>query len=143
MMKSPEPIAADIDRSADSVHVARRRWLIAAASLLAVLALVALALSVWLNSGRAPVFPPKPPGLVALWHAEGNGNDAVGKNHAASLHRVGFAKGVFGRAFKIDGINTTSPSALLAKVASQFGLTISGAVCYLVLIGAYRSEGET
>ena len=44
-----------------------------------------------------------PPDLVAWWRAEGNANDAVGGNHGTLLEGAGFAAGMVGQAFRLDG----------------------------------------
>jgi hypothetical protein len=50
-----------------------------------------------------PPCAPPPSGLAAWWRAEGNGNDAVGKNNGALVNGVGFTNGVVGQAFAFDG----------------------------------------
>lgn len=42
-------------------------------------------------------------GVIGLWHADGNGNDAAGGNSAALFGGVTFAKGVIGLGFKCNG----------------------------------------
>lgn len=42
-------------------------------------------------------------GVIGLWHADGNGNDAAGTNHASLFGGVTFAQGVVGLGFKCDG----------------------------------------
>jgi hypothetical protein len=42
-------------------------------------------------------------GVIGLWHADGNGNDAVGGNNAALFGGVTFAEGVVGLGFKCNG----------------------------------------
>jgi hypothetical protein len=42
-------------------------------------------------------------GVVGLWHADGNGNDAVGGNNATLFGGVTFAEGVIGLGFKCNG----------------------------------------
>lgn len=42
-------------------------------------------------------------GLVSWWRAEGNTRDAMGKNNGRAHGDVGFAKGVVGEAFEING----------------------------------------
>ena len=72
---------------------------------------------------RKPGRPSKGP--IALWHADENGSDSVGGNHAASMKEVEFAKGVFGRAFRFngDGASVNIPrSRALADVEDQLTL---------------------
>jgi hypothetical protein len=74
-------------------------------------------------AGGSPDSPPrKNTGPVALWHADGNGFDSVGKNDATSLKQVEFSKGVFGQAFRFngDGASVNIPSSpALADVGDQ------------------------
>ena len=59
---------------------------------------------IYTAAGGSPDSPPrKNTGPIARWHADGNGRDSVGTNHAFSLRGVEFAKGVFGQAFKFNG----------------------------------------
>jgi hypothetical protein len=46
-----------------------------------------------------------PNGLVGLWKAEGNANDATGNNHGVLLNGATFAAGQVGQAFSFDGID--------------------------------------
>ena len=68
---------------------------------------------------------PMLPGLVALWSAEGNGNDAIGGNHA-TLTDVSFAPGEVGQAFNFNSINASikvaASSSLNVGVGSGFTL---------------------
>ncbi|HEY5345174.1 MAG TPA: LamG domain-containing protein [Verrucomicrobiae bacterium] len=45
-----------------------------------------------------------PPGLVALWSGEGDGNDSIGENNMV-LTGVSFMEGKVGQAFGFNGIN--------------------------------------
>jgi hypothetical protein len=46
-----------------------------------------------------------PPGLVALWSGEGNGNDSAGNNNATIPKGVTFAPAKMGQAFNLNGRN--------------------------------------
>jgi hypothetical protein len=57
-----------------------------------------------------PPPPPPPPGtnqgtLIALWHADGDAQDAVGGNHGTLMGGAGFTSGVSGQGFLLDGVN--------------------------------------
>ena len=58
-----------------------------------------------------PPTPPEPPAtnsaphLVSLWHGDGNAQDAVGSNHGTLMGGAGFAPGVVGQGFLLDGVN--------------------------------------
>jgi hypothetical protein len=44
-------------------------------------------------------------GLVSWWHADGNGSDSVGTNHARLTNGVSFVPGQFGQGFGFGGTN--------------------------------------
>ncbi len=69
---------------------------------------------------------PMLPGLVALWSAEGNGNDAIGGNHA-TLTDVSFAAGEVGQAFSLNGFSSylKVPTSSALDVGEGNGLTIA------------------
>jgi choice-of-anchor C domain-containing protein len=48
---------------------------------------------------------PVPAGLVSWWRAEGNANDSVGNNHGQLRNGAGFAPGMVGQGFLLDGVN--------------------------------------
>jgi hypothetical protein len=48
---------------------------------------------------------PPPPGLVALWPADGNPNDIRGGNDGRLSGGAGFAPGHVGQAFQLDGVD--------------------------------------
>jgi len=54
-------------------------------------------------SGTNP--PPVTPTLISLWHADGDAEDAIGTNDGVLVNNVGFAPGVSGQAFRLDGSN--------------------------------------
>jgi hypothetical protein len=63
-------------------------------------------------SNYISITPPPPivvtnpaPALVSLWHADGNAQDSVGSNHGTLMGGAGFAPGVAGQGFALDGIN--------------------------------------
>ncbi len=61
-------------------------------------------------SNVTPPPPPPPPtntpgSLVALWHADGDAQDAVGSNHGTLMGGAGFAQGAVGQGFMLDGAN--------------------------------------
>lgn len=66
-----------------------------------------------------------PPGLVALWSGEGDGNDSVGGNNAM-LTDISFVDGKVGRAFSFDGVNSTMriPASPALDVGAGGGFTI-------------------
>jgi len=45
------------------------------------------------------------PGLVSLWQGNGNAQDSAGNNHGTLVGGVGFAPGVLGQGFLLDGAN--------------------------------------
>src|SRR5882672_5076342 len=53
----------------------------------------------------AQSFAAVPSGLVALWHADGNAQDAAGTNHGTLMGGASFAPGVLGQGFLLDGAN--------------------------------------
>src|ERR1051325_4726007 len=50
-------------------------------------------------------FAANPPGVISLWHAEGNALDSVGTNHGVLVNGVGFVPGISGQGFRLDGTN--------------------------------------
>jgi hypothetical protein len=78
-------------------------------------------------SGRREVRA-HPPGLVALWAAEGDANDSVGNNNGTLLNGAGFGDGKVGQAFLFDtpdaGVKIPASPAL--DVGQGGGLTIEG-----------------
>ncbi len=46
-----------------------------------------------------------PPGMVSLWHGDGDAQDALGHNHGVMVGGGGYATGVSGQAFRLDGTN--------------------------------------
>ena len=67
------------------------------------------------------------PGLVALWAGEGNGDDAVGNNHAMLIGDVTFADGKLGQAFSLNGFSSyiKVPASPSLNVGEGDGLTIT------------------
>jgi uncharacterized repeat protein (TIGR03803 family) len=59
-----------------------------------------------LAPGGADCVPP-PSGMVAWWPGDGNANDIVGGNNGALVNGAGFAPGVVGQAFSVNGVNQT------------------------------------
>lgn len=66
-----------------------------------------------------------PPGLVALWSGEGNGDDSVGGNNA-TLKDITFADGQVGQAFSLNGSSSviTMPASPSLNVGAGDGLTV-------------------
>jgi hypothetical protein len=66
-----------------------------------------------------------PPGLVALWSGEGNGNDSVGGN-TATLTDITFAEGKVGRAFSFNGLSSSIkiPASKTVDLGAYEGFTI-------------------
>ncbi len=96
---SPTPTQAALPSDIKEARWTGRYFKLPALAVLAVL-VGALIWVFW------PVRPPKPPGCVAEWRAEGNGRDSVGSNDASLLNGVEFADGVIGQAFRFDGWNS-------------------------------------
>jgi hypothetical protein len=48
---------------------------------------------------------PRPAGLVSWWPGDGNPNDIVGTRHGTLRNGAAFAPGIFGQAFKLDGVD--------------------------------------
>ncbi len=74
-----------------------------------------------------PPPPPPPPstnsgGLIALWHAEGNGQDSAGNNHGSLHGGLNFAPGVVGQGFVLDGVNDyiRIPDSAALDLANEF-----------------------
>lgn len=67
-----------------------------------------------------------PPGLVALWSGEGDGNDAVGGNNM-TLTDVSFADGQVGQAFSLNGTRSSFkiPDSPTLNVGEGEGFTIT------------------
>ncbi len=67
-----------------------------------------------------------PPGLVALWSGEGDGNDAVG-GHTATLTDITFAEGKVGQAFSFNGTSSSIriPASPALDVGVGDGFTIT------------------
>jgi hypothetical protein len=66
-----------------------------------------------------------PPGLVALWSGEGDGNDSVGDN-PAMLTDIAFAEGKVGRAFSFNGFSSSLriPASPALDLGAGDGFTI-------------------
>ncbi len=65
------------------------------------------------------------PGLVDDWRGDGNTQDAAGNNPLSAIGGVGYAPGVFGRAFQLDGASGTLVAANTSALQSAT-FTISG-----------------
>jgi hypothetical protein len=52
-----------------------------------------------------PPAPPATPAVVSQWRGENNAQDAVGSNHGTLMGGAGFAPGVSGQGFLLDGVN--------------------------------------
>jgi len=66
-----------------------------------------------------------PPGLVALWSGEGNGNDSVGGN-TATLTDITFVDGKVGQAFSFNGLSSSIkiPASKSLDIGAGEGFTI-------------------
>ncbi|MGA9451422.1 MAG: LamG domain-containing protein [Verrucomicrobiia bacterium] len=66
-----------------------------------------------------------PPGLVALWSGEGDGNDAAGGN-TATLTDISFVDGEVGQAFSFNGVSSCIkiPASQSLDVGADDGFTI-------------------
>ena len=75
-------------------------------------------------AGHAP--GAHPPGLVALWSGEGDGNDSVGGN-TATLTDISFVDGKVGQAFSLNGSSSCMkiPANPSLDVGTGDGLTIT------------------
>jgi hypothetical protein len=69
---------------------------------------------VYSNYSSVTLLPPPPPpppptngpgSLVALWHGDGDAQDAVGNNHGTLMGGAGFVQGAVGQGFMLDGVN--------------------------------------
>jgi hypothetical protein len=67
-----------------------------------------------------------PPGLVALWPGEGDGNDSVG-NNSMELTDITFAEGKVGQAFSFNGFTSSIriPASPALDVGAGDGFTIT------------------
>ena len=67
-----------------------------------------------------------PPGLVALWSAEGDGHDSVGGNDA-TLTDIAFAEGKMGQAFSFNGTSSwiKIPASPALDVGTGEGFTVT------------------
>ncbi len=74
-----------------------------------------------------PTCLPQPAGLVSWWPGDGNPEDAVGRNDAAAMGGLGYAKGMVGQAFDLDG------SSAFAQVVAPAGLPLGNAPRTLAL----------
>lgn len=75
----------------------------------------------------APLAPnacaPQPDGVIAWWHGDGDGTDAVGGHDASPVGAVGYAPGHQGQAFALDGASyLTVPDDPALDLASSFTL---------------------
>jgi hypothetical protein len=61
------------------------------------------------------------PSLISLWHGDGNALDAVGANHGVLVNGVGFAPGVSGQGFLLDGTS-------FVRVADSASLDLTNAL---------------
>jgi len=70
--------------------------------------------------------PGQRPGLVSVWSAEGNGDDAAGDNNA-TLTDISFADGISGQAFSFNGTSSSIkiPASPSLDVAAGDGFTIT------------------
>jgi hypothetical protein len=48
---------------------------------------------------------PAPSGLIAWWPGDGHANDIVGTNHGVAVNGAGYATGLIGQAFRLNGTN--------------------------------------
>jgi Concanavalin A-like lectin/glucanases superfamily len=77
------------------------------------------------NTPIAP--PPAPPllsGVVSHWPGEGNTNDVVGPNNGTFQNGSGYASGVVGQAFSLDGVSRfiTAPDSPSLSLTEEFTL---------------------
>ena len=77
----------------------------------------------FVSAGGKGVYPP---GLVALWSGEGDGNDSVGGNTAA-LTDITFAEGKVGQAFSFNGTSSSIriPASPALDVGTGDGFTLT------------------
>jgi hypothetical protein len=82
-------------------------------------------------TGDDPVDPPPcmtiPTGVVGWWKGEDDFLDRTGANHASGMGGAGFAEGLVGRAFDLDGSNG------FVQVAAPVGLPLGNAPRTLML----------
>ncbi|MFH1725968.1 MAG: LamG domain-containing protein, partial [Elusimicrobiota bacterium] len=52
-----------------------------------------------------PACAPRPEGLISLWSGEESADDSAGANNGALMNGAGFAAGMVGQAFSLDGSN--------------------------------------
>jgi hypothetical protein len=76
---------------------------------------------------NGPIASPTPPllsGVVSHWPGEGNTNDVVGPNNGTFQNGSGYATGVIGQAFSLDGVNRyiTAPDSPSLSLADEFTL---------------------
>ena len=71
-------------------------------------------------------FSPQHDGLVALWRAEGNANDATGKHDGIVQGRLEYGNGLLGQAFQFDSDNTwiKIPASTNLDVGKGSGFTL-------------------
>ncbi len=74
-----------------------------------------------------PTCLPQPAGLVSWWPGNGNPEDAVGPNDAVAMGGLGYADGMVGQAFDLDG------SSAFAQAAAPAGLPLGNAPRTLAL----------
>ena len=67
-----------------------------------------------------------PPGLVALWSGEGDGNDSVGGNNA-TLTDISFVEGKVGQAFSFNGFSSSIriPASQSLDIGAGDGFTVT------------------
>ena len=65
--------------------------------------LVGTACLALLTSANSSLAGDWPSGLLAKWTAEGSAQDSVGVNHGTIVGGVGYARGIKGQAFALDG----------------------------------------
>ena len=90
-----------------------------------------------LAAGHAAAAPaiPAPSGLVSLWSAEGNANDSADGNHGSLVNGAGFASGMIGQGFNLNGNQ-------YVQVPNAANLNISGPITLVAWIKANALGGR-
>jgi hypothetical protein len=127
----PQPSSAAVAVPAPMKSLALRNVLVAVA---AVVVLAGLVIGGWYGCTKIRMHK-YPPGLVALWSGDGNGNDSVGGNNGMLVGGATLATGKVGQAFSFNGANqfvqvpdspSLEPTSITLECWFKAGNTVGG-----------------
>ena len=78
------------------------------------------------EAGKCTSAAATPANLISSWQAEGNVNDSLGSNHGSLKNGAGYAQGLVGHAFRLDGSNDYVEVADSATLDGMAQVTVEG-----------------